>query len=721
MHGESRFKYFDPNEDSLTFAPYGTQSASSSWLLDRPTTTYASGTSPEDQLRADASYYTQDQYRRSYNKLRNQSYDGQGNPTENPFVTYDDWGNSLTGGKPTGTQYDELMSRIPVSTAVDKLGFRDKDFTNATIGPNKDQSFFNYNDFVKDWSDSNPNVKYTFNDNDKNAWYQGQLEKQFASFFPSADAYTAYSSGDVNSINSNWNAGVNNSPITQQPSIESPFGRQLKQPETTEGETGLPAPTQIPITQTPGYVPSVMPQQNGNEKAPTPIEQPSGLTRTLLPPTPSNPPTTAPTVAPAVTSPLPSSPTTTGIGGLPAPDLTQPSTGQTTTQPANTVPGMNFNPATDSYNPIPSTVPATNLGALASVAGVAAAVTKGNPMANLLQGSALPNITTTQTASTTAPDWYNQFLSGLSTAGQAAVNTGGVAGASPLQTAAYNAAPTAINAGLLTLNQATDVATGAAGALDINQYMNPYTSGVVDEIGRLGQKNFTDILAPNAVAGAAGSGQFGSRRGMQIYGDVARDSARATTGQQATALQSGYQNAVQAALQKQQNETQAGNLLGTLSSQGYTQGVGGLDVLSRLGAQQQATSQAALNYPMSAQQNFANLLRGFTVPTTQNQTFTGPIPGAYSNSPLSQIAGLGLSTAGIFANKVNAKGEEIKNSSVISQIKRMLGLGDDKKPGDTTTPYPEVDDDENEKVYFPAEPYPEVDEDENKLVYDNTE
>ena len=301
-------------------------------------------------------------------------------------------------------------------------------------------------------------------------------------------------------------------------------------------------------------------------------------------------------------------------------------------------------------------------------------------MANLLQGSALPNITTTQTASTTAPDWYNQFLSGLSTAGQAAVNTGGVAGASPLQTAAYNAAPTAINAGLPTLNQATDVATGAAGALDINQYMNPYTSGVVDEIGRLGQKNFTDILAPNAVAGAAGSGQFGSRRGMQIYGDVARDSARATTGQQATALQSGYQNAVQAALQKQQNETQAGNLLGTLSSQGYTQGVGGLDVLSRLGAQQQATSQAALNYPMSAQQNFANLLRGFTVPTTQNQTFTGPIPGAYSNSPLSQIAGLGLSTAGIFANKVNAKGEEIKNSSVISQIKRMLGLGGTQTP-----------------------------------------
>jgi hypothetical protein len=322
-------------------------------------------------------------------------------------------------------------------------------------------------------------------------------------------------------------------------------------------------------------------------------------------------------------------------------------------------------------------------------------------MANLLQGSALPNITTTQTASTTAPDWYNQFLSGLSTSGQAAVNTGGIAGASGLQTAAYNAAPTAINAGLPTLDQAKDVATGAAGAPDINQFMNPYMTGVVDEIGRLGQKNFTDILAPNAVAGAAGSGQFGSRRGMEVYGDVARDSARTTTGQQATALSTGFDNAIKAALQKQQNETQAGNLLGTLSGQDYTQNVGGLDVLSRLGAQEQATSQAALNYPITAQQNYANILRGFTVPTTQSQTFTGPIPGAYSNSPLSQIAGLGLSTAGIFANKVDAKtGLEIKGTSVFDTLKNLAGYGN--KP--TTPPTPNF---ETGRSDNPA-PLPEV-------------
>lgn len=344
-------------------------------------------------------------------------------------------------------------------------------------------------------------------------------------------------------------------------------------------------------------------------------------------------------------------------------------------------------------------------------------------MANLLQGSPLPNITTSQTATTTAPDWYNQFLSGLSTSGQAAVNTGGIAGASPLQTLAYNNAPTAINAGQPTLTQATDVATGAAGPLDINQYMNPYTTGVVDEIGRLGKKNFTDILGPNAVAGAVGSGSFASSRGLRTYADVARDSARATTGQQATALSTGFDNAIKAALQKQQNETQAGNLLGTLSSQDYTQNVGGLDALSRLGAQVQATEQAGLNYPMAAQKSFSDLLRGFTVPTRQDQTFTGPIPGAYSNSPLSQIAGLGLSTAGLFANKIDPKtGLEIKGTSVFDTIKNVTGFGN--KPTTPTTPTtPGVDrsDDSFTPDESPLSPiYPDTTIPTNTPIYPDT-
>ena len=307
-------------------------------------------------------------------------------------------------------------------------------------------------------------------------------------------------------------------------------------------------------------------------------------------------------------------------------------------------------------------------------------------MASLLQGEALPDVNTSQTTTTTAPDWYNSFLSGLNTSGTDAITKGGIAGASGLQTEAYNTAPTAIRAGLPTLNLATNAATDAAGAPDIAQFMNPYTSGVVNEIGRLGSRNYNEYLKPAATSATVGTGSFGSRRGMEVQGQVGRDVAADVLGKQSTALQSGYQNAVQAALQAQQNKTQAANALGLLSGQEYTQGVGGLDVLSKLGAQQQATEQAKLNYPMTAQQNFANLLRGFTIPTTQTQKFTGPMPGAYSNSPLSQIASLLTGTAGIFAPKVDSKGVAIPGSSIYDTISNILAKfkdSKDTKPVDT--------------------------------------
>jgi hypothetical protein len=249
-----------------------------------------------------------------------------------------------------------------------------------------------------------------------------------------------------------------------------------------------------------------------------------------------------------------------------------------------------------------------------------------------------PLATTTQTTSTTAPDWYNSMLSSYATQGQNAVNTGGIAGPSALQTQAYTTAPTAITAGQPALTSATNIATGAANAPNIEQFMNPYQSRVVDEIARLGQRQFNELLAPAATAGAAGSGQFGSRRGMQVYGNVARDVAGDILGKQSGALQAGYSDAVKAALNEQQIQNQAAQTLGQLSGQAYTQGIGGLDVLSKLGAQQQATEQAKLNYPMTALQNYANIMRGFNVPTTVSQTTTQPAgQGQLAPSPLTQI------------------------------------------------------------------------------------
>jgi hypothetical protein len=138
---------------------------------------------------------------------------------------------------------------------------------------------------------------------------------------------------------------------------------------------------------------------------------------------------------------------------------------------------------------------------------------------------------------------------------------------------------------------------------------------------------------------------------MQVYGNVARDVAADILGKQYGALSSGYKDAVTAAQNEQTIKNQLAQTLGTLSGTAYNQGVGGLDVLSKLGAQQQATEQAKLNYPMTALQNAATVMRGFTVPTTVSQTTTQPAgQGQMQLSPLSQIGAI-VGSLGTMANQ----------------------------------------------------------------------
>ena len=278
-------------------------------------------------------------------------------------------------------------------------------------------------------------------------------------------------------------------------------------------------------------------------------------------------------------------------------------------------------------------------------------------MASFTQGDPMPDVTTTQTTATTAPEWYNNYQSQLASGAMNAVDTGGVAGFSPLQTQAFANAPTAIQAGQPALTQATQTATNVATQpfmQNIDQYMNPYTQRVISEIGRTGLQNFQNRLAPAATAGAVGSGQFGSKRGMQVYGNVARESALNTSGLQAKYLAQGFDAATAAAKAQAELNLNASKTLGDLSGRAYDQGVGGLDVMSKLGAQQQAQEQAQLDYPMSALTKASNVMRGFHVPTSQTQTFKGPMPGAYQQSGLAQLLQI-LSTAGALTSS-NAGG-----------------------------------------------------------------
>jgi hypothetical protein len=195
----------------------------------------------------------------------------------------------------------------------------------------------------------------------------------------------------------------------------------------------------------------------------------------------------------------------------------------------------------------------------------------------------------------------------------------------------------------------SDIAKAATegGQSRIEEFMNPYTRQVVDVIGELGKRNINQYLAPGAVGSAVGSGQFGSKRGAEILGQSINQGLQNIGALQSQALQSGYTQALQAA-QAEQDKRLAQNLgYGNLSQVGQGMTLADLNALATMGSQQQTIAQNEKLFPLQTALMGAQGIRGYSVPTGVSSTYTGPIPGAYAASPLSQIAGLGSIIGGV--------------------------------------------------------------------------
>ena len=154
---------------------------------------------------------------------------------------------------------------------------------------------------------------------------------------------------------------------------------------------------------------------------------------------------------------------------------------------------------------------------------------------DIFQGEALPATIETTQQQKTAPEFYTNYLQDIANLGMAGVQQSGVAGLSPLQQQAMAMAPQAAFSGMGTMGAGAQMA-GASGSTStpsmINQYMNPYTSSVVDEMARLQQQNIRESAMP-AMKGAAGAmGQFGSQRQFNATGNMLRDMQANLTGQQ---------------------------------------------------------------------------------------------------------------------------------------------------------------------------------------------
>ena len=265
---------------------------------------------------------------------------------------------------------------------------------------------------------------------------------------------------------------------------------------------------------------------------------------------------------------------------------------------------------------------------------------------SITQGAPLPDVKTTETRTDTAPDYYTNYLTDLSNAGQTAIGrtpAQSVAGYDTLQTQGYGKYPEAATSYKSGLDAAQDTAAQAAKGITperIQALMNPYTSNVVDEMGRLSQQNVQRNLLPTMKAGFVGTGGLGSQRYAGALGQSMADIQAGLTGQQYGALSKGYSEALKGALDEAQLQNLAAGTQGKLAQQELDTGLTAASALTKAGAERQAYEQSLLDAPLKTATTASGLMRGYTVPQTQTSTFVGPKAGSYQTSELANIMGV---------------------------------------------------------------------------------
>lgn len=291
---------------------------------------------------------------------------------------------------------------------------------------------------------------------------------------------------------------------------------------------------------------------------------------------------------------------------------------------------------------------------------------------SITQGSPLPDVTQTTTRTDNAPDYYTKHLTDLAAAGQNAMARTPaqmVAGYDPLQVAGYSGLPGAATSYQPTLQAAQNTAAQAAQGLTperIQALMNPFTTNVVDEMGRLSQQNVQRNLLPTMKAGFVGSGGLGSQRYAGALGQSMADIQAGLTGQQYGALSKGYSEALKGALDEAQLQNLVAGTQGKLAQTELDTGLASMGALSKAGAERQAYQQSLLDAPLKTATAASGLMRGFTVPSSQEEKFVGPKAGLYKKSDLEQILGvlsmIGSASGGKGLSKVGDLGSSIINA-----------------------------------------------------------
>ena len=266
-------------------------------------------------------------------------------------------------------------------------------------------------------------------------------------------------------------------------------------------------------------------------------------------------------------------------------------------------------------------------------------------MASYQESSAASSSSNWQSSTGGTLAFYNQGMQSLLGQGQQQAKTPFqayssplVAGATPMQQQAYGQAQGNVGNWQPLTGQAQGALSqlGTAGQFDqsqVQQYLNPYLNGVVGEIGRVGNEQFQNQVLPGLTGNFSALGQQGSARQAMMMSDAAARNQREVLGQQSTALNTGYNNAMQSYLNWA--KLNSGNLqsqaTGSASLAGNVQQYGNTDVgtLNTLGGQQQATQQKQLEadygqfqrqqqYPWEQLNNWGSLFKVGTPTSTSS-------------------------------------------------------------------------------------------------------
>ena len=281
--------------------------------------------------------------------------------------------------------------------------------------------------------------------------------------------------------------------------------------------------------------------------------------------------------------------------------------------------------------------------------------------ANNIVGSASPYLT--QAAGMSASDAANPYLrTGTAASGMNAANPYINQSQS---TTAQALADKALNAANPYLQQASQSSVS-----NIDQYMNPYQTNVMDALAQQGTRNLTENLLPGVSDSFIKAGQFGSR-GMGEFGSRAlRDTQESVLRQQAPMMQQGYAQAMQASAADKARQASLAGTVGSISGADLGRTLQGASQYANLGQQAGQLTGADAARQMQAASTAGQMMGQ----DANRQAQLGQTMGQLTGQQASQLASLGATTGQLTGQQMSQLGSLAQARTGAGQSQQQFGL-----------------------------------------------